>query len=166
MQAKQHQWVGIIANSSICMSSEESWIRIKKFRLEFIFLSLVKLDASVTTPMDMNYCEFVHYKYSLRSVDKNKEIQVRISIIFIAKELCFTDICWMRTQQPQWIRITANSSITNISLEESKLRIKGFPLEFLFLSLSEVTELLNSNGEFKIICQQFSDSLGLWNKNT
>ena len=122
--------------------------------------------SSATTPMDTNYCEFVHYKYSLRSVDKNKEIQVRISIIFIAKELCFTDICWMWTQQPQWIRITANSSITNISLEESKLRIKGFPLEFLFLSLSEVTELLNSNGEFKIICQQFSDSLGLWNKNT
>ena len=86
---------------------------------EFIFLSLVKLDASVTTPMDTNYCEFVHYKDSLRSVDKNKEIQVRISIIFIAKDLRFTDICWMRTQQPQWIRITANSSITNISLEES-----------------------------------------------
>ena len=128
---------------------------------EFILLLLVKLDASVTTPMDTNYCEFVHYKDSLRSVDKNKEIQVRISIIFIAKELCFTDICWMRTQQPQWIQITPNSSITNISLEESRLRIKGFPLEFLFLSLSEVTELLNSNGEFKIICQQFSDSLGL-----
>ena len=62
---------------------------------EFIFLSLVKLDASGTTPMDTNYCEFVHYKHSLRSVDKNNEIQVRISIIFIAKELCFTDICWM-----------------------------------------------------------------------
>ena len=82
---------------------------------EFIFLSLVKLDASVTTPMDMYYCEFVHYKDSLRSVDKKKEIQVRISIIFIAKYGHLLDV----NATPQWIRITANSSITNISLEES-----------------------------------------------
>jgi len=82
---------------------------------EFIFLSLVKLDASVTTPMDTNYCEFVHYKDSLRSVDKKKEITVRISIIFIAKYGHLLDV----NATPQWIRITANSSITNISLEES-----------------------------------------------
>ena len=86
---------------------------------EFIFLSLVKLDASVTTPMDMNYCEFVHYKDSLRSVDKNKEIEVRISSMFIAKELCFTDICGWDVNATTPMDTNYCKFITNISLEES-----------------------------------------------
>ena len=43
-------------------------------------------------------------------------------------------------------------------------KTKEFRLEFLVLSLSTITELLNSKVEFKIICQQFSDAHSFWNK--
>ena len=122
MQAQQHQWVGIIANSSICMSSEETWIRIKKFQNLYSY--------HLWNWMRAEQHQWTRIIWGHRTLKFNGEFKITCQQFSYSLGLCH----WMRAQQHQWIRITANSSITNI-LWEVWIRIKKFRFEFLLFSL-------------------------------
>ena len=93
--------------------------KITRWTFNLLMFQEYLLDVSATTPMDMNYCKFIHFKYSLRSFGWEQRNSGWNFYSCHCQRICwlFTDIYWMqaRAQQHQWITAMSKTCAQNIS---------------------------------------------------